>query len=177
MCIRDRLTCKRVRLQYTRFSGKEEPVDIRPLSVLVYEHQLYILGLDETDRPHTYRLSRIRRVEVSSMSFDYPTRGQFDPTQLFRDSFGVFVGTDFAVEEISVRLSARWRTYVETHCWHPSQRNEACEDGVVVNLNVRMCPEVERWILGFGEDAEVVGPASLRKKIAERATALAARYR
>jgi predicted DNA-binding transcriptional regulator YafY len=43
-------------------------------------------------------------------------------------------------------------------------------------LRVRVCPELEAWILGFGEDAEVVAPAALRQRMGQRAQELAKTY-
>jgi hypothetical protein len=43
-------------------------------------------------------------------------------------------------------------------------------------MRVRLCPELEAWILSFGEEAEVLGPEELRTRIATRATALSGIY-
>lgn len=43
-------------------------------------------------------------------------------------------------------------------------------------LNGRFCPELEAWILGFGEQAEVIAPAKLREKIASHASAMDRAY-
>ena len=45
-----------------------------------------------------------------------------------------------------------------------------------MRLRVRVCPELEAWILGFGEQAEVMAPAKLREKIAGRASAMDRAY-
>jgi hypothetical protein len=42
-----------------------------------------------------------------------------------------------------------------------------------VRLRVRLCPEVESWILGFGEEAYVVRPKALRLRLEGKVRAAA----
>ncbi|PTL75418.1 WYL domain-containing protein [Vitiosangium sp. GDMCC 1.1324] len=42
--------------------------------------------------------------------------------------------------------------------------------------DVHLCPEVEAWVLGFGDEAEVIGPPELRERVARKARAMAQRY-
>jgi predicted DNA-binding transcriptional regulator YafY len=48
---------------------------------------------------------------------------------------------------------------------------------VRVKLRVRVCPELEAWILGFGSEAEVVRPAALRGRMVAHARGLMPTYR
>jgi hypothetical protein len=171
------LVCNWVRLAYRHFDTPPSRVDIRPLSIVVYEHQLYVVGLDKTGRHHPYRFSRIESVTRSSTTFEYPARPAYDPKQLLRDSFGIFMDPSMPVIEARVKLAPRWKAYASTHRWHPSQACEELDDGVVVTLRVRLCPELERWVLGFGDDAEVLAPQSLRDRIAGRLERAALAYR
>jgi hypothetical protein len=117
-------------------------------------------------------LLRIRSVDVLDDSFAYPSRNEYDPEQVFRDSFGIFL--DLPVHDVELRLHRQWAVYAQSHRWHDSQTVEVAGDHVRVRMRVRVCPELEAWILGFGEDAEVVAPAVLRAKIAKRAAGLSA---
>jgi proteasome accessory factor B len=140
----------------------------------VHDHQLYVVGRDDRGELHPYRFSRIRSVDVLDETFDYPGRTEYDPEQVFRDSFGIFL--DLPVHDVMLRLHKQWTTYAQSHRWHDSQKVEVAPDHVIVRMRVRVCPELEAWILGFGEEAEVLAPAVLRAKIAKRVTALAALY-
>ena len=91
---------------------------------------------------------------------------EYDPEQVFRDSFGIFL--DRPVRSVVLRLHARWRTYAETHTWHESQAVHAGQGGIEVRLRVGLCPELEAWILGFGEQAEVLAPKELRDRVRAR---------
>lgn len=161
---------KKLRLYYEHFDGAKERTTVHPLSLMVYRQQLYLLALTAKGEAHPYRVARVLSAEVGKR-FEYPT--SFDPNETFRDAFGVFVPAGPA-ELVRVRLTPRWSTFVRTHRWHPSQVVEA--DGVTVRILVRPCAEVEQWVLGFGEEAEVLEPAALRAQIRKRLQQLVVRY-
>jgi predicted DNA-binding transcriptional regulator YafY len=157
-----------VSLEYTRFTGAAQHLRIEPLSIVVHDHQLYVVARDgeSQGRLHPYRFARIRSAEALDQSFEYPGRGEYDPEQVFRDSFGIFL--DKPVQDVVLKLHHQWATYAQSHRWHDSQRVEVAPDHVVVRMHVGVCPELEAWILGFGQEAEVVGPRALRERIEAR---------
>jgi predicted DNA-binding transcriptional regulator YafY len=168
---------QRAQIEYTGFDGSERSVEISPWSIAIYEHQLYVLAEGESSALRAYRLSRIRDVRVRSKTFKYPERSVYDPEHLFRDTFGIFVRGEHPVEEVVMRLAAKWSTYARTHVWHSSQRvSHEADGGVLLRLRVRTCDEFERFVLGFGDEAEVVEPASFRARIAARVQAAYRRY-
>jgi predicted DNA-binding transcriptional regulator YafY len=156
-------------IEYTRFGGGVERLAIEPLSIAVHDHQLYVVGRNGEGRLHPYRFARVASVDVLDRTFVYPGRAEYDPERVFRDSFGVFL--DRPVAKIVLRLHPRWATYARTHRWHDSQVVSVRQDHVRVELRVGVCPELEAWILGFGEQAEVVAPKELRSRTASRLAA------
>lgn len=162
---------KELKLSYEHFSGQRERIVVKPLSLMVYRQQLYLVAIKGKEKPHPYRVARILSAEIGAQ-FTYPA--DYNPDAIYRDSFGVFIPSQAPVA-VRVRLSDEWRTFVKSHRWHPSQSVE--EDGVTVRLTVCLCEELEQWILGFGEDAEVLEPAALRTKIASRLRGAASQYR
>jgi predicted DNA-binding transcriptional regulator YafY len=166
-----------IRLDYVDFAGtRHRRLDVEPLSVVVYEHQLYLVGATRGRPLHPYRFSRIEHVEVLEKRFEYPSVAQYSPKQAFRDSLGIFLDPELPIERVAIRLSGRWKTHVRGHRWHESQSIEDDGDDLIVHLHVRLCYELERWILGFGDEAEVLAPRTLRQKIAKRLKAARSRY-
>ncbi len=163
-----------IAVEYTRFGGRLERFRIEPLSIAVHDHQLYVIGRTETGDLHPYRFSRVVSVDVLEQTFRYPHRSEYDPEQVFRDSFGVFL--DRTVASVVLRLHPRWATYARTHRWHDSQVVVAERDHVRLELRVGLCPELEAWVLGFGEQAEVIAPKELRSRIQSRIAGAAAVY-
>lgn len=87
---------------------------------VVGDHQLYVVGRDDTGDLHPYRFSRIRAVDVLDDTFDYPGRTEYDPEQVFRDSFGIFL--DVPVHDVVLKLHEQWITCAQSHRWHDSRR-------------------------------------------------------
>ena len=178
MIVRALLAGKVLRIDYVDFQGKpHKRLDVEPLSIVVYEHQLYLVGASRERPLHPYRFSRIQYVDVLDRRFEYPPPAEYDPRQAFRDSLGIFLDPELPIERVSVRLHERWKTHVRAHRWHESQSIDVDDDGVIVHFRVRLCQELERWILGFGEDAEVLAPPRLRREIARRIGAARSLYR
>lgn len=171
------LDCKWLRLCYQHFDGDDEKLDVKPYSIVVHEHQLYVVASNKKRPLHPYRFARMSSAELLDKRFEYPSRAEYEPERAFRNSIGIFLDPAITVVDVVVRLAPRWTTYVTTHRWHHSQTVEHDEAGLIVRLHVRGCSELERWVLAFGDDAEVLEPAALRAKISERLAAAAAKYR
>jgi len=61
--------------------------------------------------------------------------------------------------------------------WHPSQVTEKLKDGRVrLRLTVASTIEIRHWILGWGQEVEVVKPAHLREEMMEIARAMSRLY-
>ena len=64
--------------------------------------------------------------------------------------------------------------YIKERLWHPSQSFRDLEDGrLEMTLQVADTLEVRRWVLGYGVQAEVIEPASLREWVRAEAERLA----
>jgi predicted DNA-binding transcriptional regulator YafY len=162
---------------YTDFNKASRHVKAMPLSLAVYDHQLYVIAQEEGRTPYPYRFARIRKADSTEMTFEYPVKLKYNPDKLFDDSFGIFIENDkYPYEQVRVRLSSRWLTHVCSHRWHRSQEVSTSASEVILSLKLRVCPEVEAWILSFGGEAEVLQPAWLRDKVAGHVRKLAEVY-
>jgi len=155
-----------LQIRYRGFDGARQSLRIEPLSLAVYDHQLYVIGRSRGRPTHPYRFSRIDAAEVAGGPFQYPDKDSYDPERVFADSFGIFVDKRYPIEDIEVTLARRWATFVRSHRWHRSQESFVRAGRVHVRLRVRVCPELVSWILGFGADARVIGPPFLKQRIA-----------
>jgi predicted DNA-binding transcriptional regulator YafY len=72
-------------------------------------------------------------------------------------------------ERVSVRFSPEVAGEIYELRLHASQQlTDAPDGGVVLELDVSDPEEMERWLLGFGPDAQVLAPASLAERIRRR---------
>jgi predicted DNA-binding transcriptional regulator YafY len=162
-----------LQIRYRGFDGRRQSLRIEPLSLAVYDHQLYVIGRPRGRDPHPYRFSRIESAEALGGSFQYPDKDSYDPERVFADSFGIFVDERYPVDVVEVSLARRWATFVRSHRWHRSQEAFMRGGRIHVRMRVRVCPELVAWVLGFGADVQVVAPAALRERVARIAGRMA----
>lgn len=160
---------------YKRFSGREEKVRLTPYSILVADDHLYVLAPEATGELHPFRFVRLSQIEPLTEQFPYPTAKSYNPQALFKNSFGIFM--NLPVGRIRLRFNARWGPFLHTHQWHASQRvlSQSLRH-IDVSLRVSVCPELERWILSFGDEVKVISPVALQRRIAEHAHRMARNY-
>jgi predicted DNA-binding transcriptional regulator YafY len=76
-----------------------------------------------------------------------------------------------------VRFRADQAPYVREREWHPTQTIRALPDGrVELRFRAGGTFEIMRWVLGWGDAAEVVRPLALRRQIAAVLRAAAKAY-
>jgi len=170
------LESRAIEFDYTHFDGGQERLCVKPLTFALHEHQFYVISVRADGRFYPYRFSRLSKIRLRA-KFRYPERTDYDLDVLFQNVFGIFLAEAKPIEDVQVRLSPDWRHYVESHRWHATQTHTIGPDhSAVLRLRVRPCPELKRWILWFGPDAEVIGPADLRSETAERLMRAAMNY-
>ncbi len=79
-------------------------------------------------------------------------------------------------QEVKIRFSPSQAPYTRERTWHPSQQIETERDGsIILTLNVADLGEVKRWLIGFGAEASVLTPGTLRMEVAKECRYLAGR--
>jgi len=167
---------KWILIRYRRFHGVEDDLRVKPYSLAVYDGHLYVVGATDDVPYYPYRFARILDLDLTDDRFEYPSPSEYDPEVIFRDSIGIFVDPEPC--DIRLQLDATWAVFAGHHRWHESQCIESkLDDGsMILRMHVRLCKELERWILGMGEHAIVLEPEGLRKCIAARLVSAAGRY-
>ena len=78
---------------------------------------------------------------------------------------------------MKVRFSPSTARYVEEGFWHETQKLTRQKDGgLLAEFQLSTTEEVKRWVLGFGENAVVLEPESLRREMAEELRQMADAY-
>src|SRR5438309_10494209 len=60
-----------LRIKYRSFDGKRQSLRIEPLSLAVYDHQLYVIGRPRSGDAHPYRFFRIEGAEAAGGACQY----------------------------------------------------------------------------------------------------------
>jgi predicted DNA-binding transcriptional regulator YafY len=141
--------------------------------VTLFNGGLYLVGYCHVRKAvRIFAMERIRALDVLRTRFTMPVG--FDAQEYLKDAWGIVRGELVAVKVIFAKSVAR---YIEERLWHPSREVRQLDDGgVEITLRVADTVEVRRWILGYGAQAEVVEPASLREALRAEAEAMVRRF-
>jgi proteasome accessory factor B len=170
------LKLREVRFAYRSLKkGKAEPRRVRPYHLGCLANQWYLIGFDvDREAVRTFALARLQEVVETGASFKKPAN--FSVAEMFSGSFSAFQSGK--IERVVLRLDAFAARLATERKWHPSQRIEEKKDGSAeLRLEVSIAPDLENWILSWGEHAEVLKPKELRAKIAASAKAMVKQYK
>jgi len=139
---------------------------VEPLHLACIGEEWYLVARDRQDRElRNFAVSRIRSVDVRDEVFD---SAPFDPEAYFANRFGRFVGKPNEIHDVRVRFSKDAAPWVLERRWHPQQKVQKHKDGrVTISFPAPSLYEVKRWVLSWGEEAEVLEPEVLRREVAE----------
>ena len=170
-----------VRFRYAQAAydgGEREPTwrEVRTylLEPSLQTHALYLIGLDETrGAMRTFKVERILDLSLTSRTFETPEAAVSDTLRRAWD-----IIADQPEVLVALRFAPSVSTRVGETTWHPSQTVTWMADGSLEwRARVSGTVEVRLWILGWGDDVEVLEPAALRADVAATHARAAARYR
>lgn len=166
-----------VRIHYQSLTEWEQICTrLSPYRLLFSQRSWYVIGRSSLHRMvRTFNLGRIRRIEPLEEGFSVP-RG-FSIDRYLRNAWHLIPEgtTDY---EVVVRFSRMVAQNVAEVVWHKTQQVERNNDGTIdFRVKVSGLSEISWWILGYGDQAEVLKPAKLRRIVAERAARMVEQYR
>jgi proteasome accessory factor B len=164
-----------VQIEYESFSDKKTlRLNLSPYRVLFSRRSWYVLGRSSLHREvRTFNVGRIRSLAILDDRFHLP-RG-FSIQRLLGNAWHLI--PDGPDVDVVVRFSPLVAGNVAEVVWHRTQRLVWREDGGLdFHARVAGIREISWWILGYGDQAEVLKPQRLRKLIAEHAERLVERY-
>lgn len=174
-------TCE-LRFEYRKIDGDEwEPRRLQPYHLTEFDGGWYVIGHDpDRNARRTFALQRIRKARQSKTRFLRPA--DFSLDHHLGGSFGVWHNPADRGKRKTIRLRFRgWAArLVSERRWHPSQQLEwkgKKNEDLVMTLELSSFEEIQRWILSWGTQVEVISPPELRQTIREEALSLAELYR
>jgi predicted DNA-binding transcriptional regulator YafY len=111
----------------------------------------------------TFRIDRVLEVKVLNETFT--KRDDINPEKYFAGSWEVFSGDPV---EVVVKFRGTAARVVELGKHHPEETVERIgENEVLYKVVTRGIEEIQRWLLGFGTEVEVIAPPQLRRNFLE----------
>lgn len=153
-------------IDYATFDGTSYHWEIHPYHIKQYNNRWFLIGLnnDEYQNITNLALDRIVRFEQATTPFIENTSIE-DFDDYFYDIVGVSFPLEGKVEKVLLQFSSHRFPYVVSKPIHGSQKTISPKEGLI-SLDVIPNRELESIILSFGDDVEVLAPASLRDAIA-----------
>lgn len=165
-----------VRIRYCSLHEQDVlQTKLHPYKLLFNQHSWYVIGRSSIHRDvRTFNIGRIRQLEPLEDTFEIPAR--FSLERYLRNAWRL-IPEDGPDHEVVVRFEPRVANNVSEVVWHKTQRLEWVDGGrLEMRVTVSGLQEISWWILGYGDQAEVLQPAELRKIVADRARSMAAIY-
>ncbi|HEY5792268.1 MAG TPA: WYL domain-containing protein [Chthoniobacterales bacterium] len=166
---------REIEFDYQSLTGSQaQPRRIRPYHLGCIADQWYVIGFDTArEALRTFALSRTRAVKATARAFERPA--DFSIQEFLSGSFAAFQAQK--IETVKLRLDAFAARLAAERRWHSSQEITPQTDGFsLLTLKVGLAPDLENWILSWGEHATVLEPEPLVKNIAGKLRVMAEHY-
>ncbi|MCY2926991.1 MAG: WYL domain-containing protein [Planctomycetota bacterium] len=163
------------RMEYLSFQeSKLLCLTVHPLRLVFISRAWYLIAYCPAEKgPRTYKLARMRKLTVTGKAFTQPHDVDLD--QYFGDAWSMI--PEGKVYPVHLRFTRKVAGNVAEVRWHRNQQTQFNDDGALeFRVKVDGLGEIAWWILGYGDQVEVVSPPALRKKIAGVARAVLAKY-
>jgi len=156
----------KVKLQYNSFyEGQVIDTVLSPCH-LIYNHRAwYVIGQSSMHKSiRTFKLNRIK--EIHTLKQCFVNSKKFDVHEYLGRAWSMI--PEGRIYHVKLKFSPRVAKNVIEVQWHSTQEVQYNSDGSAeVDFRVDGLGEISWWILGYGDQVEVLRPAILRKKIAK----------
>ncbi len=163
------------RLVYISFHERRQiRATVEPWRLVFVSRAWYLIAHSRRHREaRTFKLGRIRKLTVTDEAFE--RRGGADREKLFGDAWSMI--PEGKLYRVHLHFQKKVAGNVAEVQWHPSQRVQWNDDGSIeFHVRVDGLGEIAWWVLGYGDEVEVVAPAELRRRIAAVAAKVARKH-
>ena len=165
-------SCKMVYLSF--YDKKQLNLTVHPLRLAFISRAWYLLAYAPKFREvRTFKLGRIKKLTVTGKAFKPPT--DFDLDSHFGGAWSMIPEGKFY--NVHLRFGPKVAGTVAEVQWHQSQQVSWNDDGGIdFKAKVDGLGEIMWWILGYGDQVEVLGPTTLRKRLGKMSQSMASKY-
>ncbi len=157
---------RRVKMQYhSLFESEVIELELCPYHLLYNQRAWYVLGLSNLHGSvRTFKLNRLRQLEVLDRGFEGGE--DFDVYEHFGRAWSMI--PEGRIYNIKLRFLPRVANNVAEVQWHSTQKVTRNGDGsAIVEFRIDGLGEITWWILGYGDQVQVLAPKILRDGVIE----------
>ena len=154
-------------LYHSLFEGKVIDTELCPYHLLYSRRAWYVLGLSSLhDSIRTFKLNRIKQLRISDKCF---TSGEdFDLYDYLGKAWSMI--PEGRIYNVKLRFLPKVADNVAEVQWHSTQKVARNSDGsATIEFRVDGLGEITWWILGYGDQVQVLAPHALRDRVVETA--------
>ncbi len=159
-----------IQLLYKSFKAAEPTQQVyHPYLLKEYRNRWFLVARNKKSPVlYTLALDRIIEFQVLQKGAFLPYEG-VDLERYFSDVLGVTKTEKDRPHKVVLQVDKTMAPYVITKPLHQSQTIlKDDQDGIIIRIDVVLNFELEREILGFGENMKVLGPRLLMNRISKR---------
>lgn len=165
-----------VRIEYLSLTEWERiTTDLHPYQLLFNQRAWQVIGHSALHREiRVFNLARIELLTLLKKRFSVPRN--FSMERRIGNAWSMIseAGRD---HHIVVKFGSLVARNVAEISWHKTQRTKFLPDGsLLLEVTVSGLSEIAWWVLGYGDQAEVIRPAKLRRLVAGRVKKMAVIY-
>jgi predicted DNA-binding transcriptional regulator YafY len=155
--------------------GARIETKLSPYQLLFHNHSWYVIGRSSLHAAvRTFNVGRIRALKPLEDRYQVPRN--FSLERYLGNAWRLVRGSG-ADQEVRIRFQPLVARNVAEVLWHRTQRTHFNDDGTLeFRVKVSGLDEISWWILGYGDQAEVLAPTALREKIIDRIHNMVAVY-
>lgn len=166
-CIRN---AEVIKIGYQGFNKNKKFYNISPYFIKEHKHMWYVYGFNHDSKAKVpypcLALDRILSIEVNHEKKYYPKSKTINPETWFKHNLGITINENLVPIPIELKVDQSLMNYL---------KNTPIDESQIIiehdsTITVKLVPnyELEQWILGYGEQIEVLKPDFLREKIKSR---------
>jgi proteasome accessory factor B len=154
-------------LYHSLFEGEIIDLELCPYHLFYNQRAWYVLGDSSLHKSvRTFKLNRIKELQTTDKRFvggeDFDVNGHLGKAWSMIPEGRIY--------DIKLRFLPKVANNVTEVQWHSSQKVTYNDDGsAIMEFSVDGLGEITWWILGYGDQVQVLSPKALRDKIIEMA--------
>lgn len=148
---------------------------ISPWTLIWDDENYYLVGCDEEkDEVHHYRVDKMQRISVLDKARPKDARFlAFDEAEYSKEVFGMFGGEPC---QVRLYLPDRLIGVVADRFGEEIRLHPQDENGVAVDLPVRLSPQFLAWVFALGDEVKILSPQCAAEAFANAVHRIGKRY-
>ncbi len=152
---------------HSLYDKKNITTTLKPYHLMYNHRAWYVIGESSLHKSvRTFKLNRIKELEILERCFI--DGGKFDIYEYIGRAWSMI--PEGKIYHVKLRFAPKVAKNVAEVQWHSTQKTALNEDGsLLAEFRVDGLGEISWWILGYGDQVEILAPAALRKRIEKTA--------